>query len=329
MPVTKATYTAAATWTASQLAGIFRSAFIDAGLMTDWYDSFLSSGIENRILEVAYNGAKTYGKTYYWFLFSVTGMSFHVVTGWNASTHVPTGTQYLDYFSTTGSGAANVGFFSSSGTTNILTRYTSAVDSSFTWFVFSQGGSSGCFMIPPASHVPAAWIDLDKVAFTAFTQVAPSVSGRAAHLAFQNTGFVRRSYVIGAGLAGATSSLPGLNMGLCTYMFPGRGNDLSNYNGLWSATGNPIVLPLASSASNPAYAADSSPIFTGLPYSFYVPSKSLPSDFGIYGHFGANTMTRGDKIIVSTGTEEWDILSVTNTGSSPTGPSPCFLARVV
>ncbi len=56
MTVTKQTYTANATWTAVQLADMFRSAFIDAGLMADWYDSFLGSTYENRILRIHYIG---------------------------------------------------------------------------------------------------------------------------------------------------------------------------------------------------------------------------------------------------------------------------------
>ena len=50
MAVTKQTYTAAATWTAAQLATLFENAFINAGLMTAWYDSFLSGTVENLVL---------------------------------------------------------------------------------------------------------------------------------------------------------------------------------------------------------------------------------------------------------------------------------------
>jgi hypothetical protein len=168
---------------------------------------------------------------------------------------------------------------------------------------------------------------VDKVAFTAFTEVTPTVNSQTGLITFKHVAAVRRSFLIGAGLVGNTSTSSDREMGLATYMFLGRANN-NGLNfvdiGLFR-----IVLPLANSTSNPAYTADSSPIFTGLPYSFYVPSKSLPSDFGIYGHFGANTMTRGDRIIVSTGTEEWEILEVSNTSNSPTGVSPCFLARVV
>ena len=84
MACTKETYTAAATWTPAQLAQLFEDAFIDAGLMTAWYDSFADSGIENRVLEITYDGTKTFGKTYYWFMFSTSGVYLHVATGWSA-----------------------------------------------------------------------------------------------------------------------------------------------------------------------------------------------------------------------------------------------------
>ena len=43
MAVATEDYTATATWTAVQLADLFKDAFIDAGLMADWYDSFLNT----------------------------------------------------------------------------------------------------------------------------------------------------------------------------------------------------------------------------------------------------------------------------------------------
>lgn len=90
-----------------------------------------------------------------------------------------------------------------------------------------------------------------------------------------------------------------------------------------------IYLPVGVSAANPAYTSNYSPIFTGLPYNFYIASSPMPNDFGVYFHYANNTMARGDKIIVSAGSEEWEILSVANNGTQTTGASACFLARVV
>ncbi len=129
MAYTEETYTAAATWTTAQLADLFRDAFIDAGLMTAWYDSFANGGIENRVLEITYGGTNTHGKTYYWFMFSADGVRLHAATGWNAATDQPTGTQYLDFFATTTSDTVE------------LVRYTSGVDADQSWFVIKSSGS--------------------------------------------------------------------------------------------------------------------------------------------------------------------------------------------
>lgn len=101
MPVTKQTYTTPGTWTASQLANTFRSAFIDAGLMTEWFDSFANSGVENRIMELTYDAVATYGKTYLWLKFTTAGPHARMATGWDAVGHVPLGTVYEDYYNTT------------------------------------------------------------------------------------------------------------------------------------------------------------------------------------------------------------------------------------
>lgn len=139
MAVTKQTYTATPTWTAAQLATIYRSAFIDAGLMTDWHDSFLSGSVENRVLRVQYDASKTYGTTFYWFMFTTSGAFLHVATGWNTATDQPTGTQFLDFFATTTNATTNHWQFSgalSSTTAADLIRYSSGNQH---WFVSRQG----------------------------------------------------------------------------------------------------------------------------------------------------------------------------------------------
>ena len=46
MAVSKQAYTVSAPWLNFQLADQFRQAFIDAGLMTDWHDSFTTGSGE-------------------------------------------------------------------------------------------------------------------------------------------------------------------------------------------------------------------------------------------------------------------------------------------
>ncbi len=142
MTVVPQTYTATATWTATQLADIFKQAFIDAGLMTDWFDSFLNT-VENRVLRVINDGAKTYGTVYYWFMFTTGGVFVATTNTWNASTHVPTGTQYIDYYSTTTSAtsaAASATAAASSAT--LAASYTPAITAGVSGYFLTNNGTT-------------------------------------------------------------------------------------------------------------------------------------------------------------------------------------------
>jgi hypothetical protein len=335
MACTKQTYTATATWTASELAGLFEDAFIDAGLMTAWYDSFLSGTIENRVLEVTYDGTKTYGKTYYWFMFATTGVWLHVATGWNNSTNVPSGTQYLDFFSTTTNATTNHWQMFAAATTNTveLVRYTSGVDADQSWFTIKRsGGVDRTFTIVNGALTVQPWLDLDKGFFSGFYDVAPTTANaRLGQIAFQRGPTLRRDLLVGVGLNASTSaaeynsaSWP-TNRNILAYSVPGRStNGLSN-NYLTSSAS--IILPTALSSVNPAYTADSNPVFHGLPFNPYV-AESLPSDFGLTFHYASNAFNPGDTLVVTAGTEEWEVLdSVANTAE--TGATPIFLARMV
>ena len=329
MACTKQTYTAVATWTASQLANLFRDAFIDAGLMTGWYDSFLSGSIENRILEVTYDGSKTYGKTYYWFMFATTGVWLHVATGWNASTHVPTGTQYLDFFSTTTNATTNHWQMFAAATSNTveLVRYTSGVDADQSWFTIKRsGGVDRTFAILKGVTVQP-WLDLSKGFFNGFLHVAPLVSSNAGIVQLRRGPSLRREIAVGTYLIGTTNT--NIYIGTITtrdvlsYGAVGRGSNSGDSN--W-ASGS-IHLPTASATANPAYTTDSNPVFHSLPFHPYV-SESLPSDFGLSFHFATNAFDPGDTLVVTAGTEEWEVLAET-AGTAGTVATPLFLARMV
>jgi len=96
MAVTVNTQTVSATWTAANLRTGFENLFIANGEMTAWYDSFTVSGREYGVLEKTYD-AGTYGKTYYVFKFTTTEIYCMICGGWNAVSHVPTGTNGVDY----------------------------------------------------------------------------------------------------------------------------------------------------------------------------------------------------------------------------------------
>ncbi len=330
MAVTTATYTATATWTASQLADIFRSAFIDAGLMTEWHDSFLNT-IENRVLEVTYNGAKTYGKTYYWFQFTTGGVFFNLATGWNTGSDIPSGTQYLDFFSTTTNATTNHSQLVtlSSSTTVTIDRFTSG---SYSWFVLKNGSTFLTFHIVPGSATLASWVDLDKVFLNGFSVVTATVGGQASFIDFKQPHALRRMLGAAGSLRGVTAAGSYNNVtywNMITGRYIGLGNADNGIAQTYHSSIYPhpgIVVPYGFNNANTAYSTDSTPVLTGPSYNHWLTS-SLPSDFGIAFHYADNTMAILDTFTVSAGTEVWTIMQRVNSGTITTGASALFLAR--
>lgn len=346
MPVAKQVYTLPPTWTAAQLADTFRSAFIDAGLMTEWHDSFVNGGIENRVLRVVYDNTKSYGTTFYWFMFTTGGAFVDVAAAWNTTTKQPSGTALLDFSSNTTNSVNNHYriFTATASLTLELFRYTSAVNAGFSWFFIRNGSTSANFSILSAGTQVAPWIDLNKTLFHHFVRVIPFVSGWAAGLTFTIHNAIRRSFVLGTALNTYTGNF-GLggpfSFAVSAYSIMGRGalgnNDPGNNFGGNSganrvniATMASIVLPIGSNSANPAYTADYNPVFTGLPVSHYAVTPTIPSDFGIVPHYITNTMNPIDKFIVTAGVEEWEIIAVANNTIAGGGVANiAFAARIV
>jgi hypothetical protein len=86
------------------------------------------------------------------------------------------------------------------------------------------------------------------------------------------------------------------------------------------------MLPTAFTNTNPALAADYIPVFTGPTASPYM--APLPTDFGVAAYYASNAMTAQDTLVVTAGTEEWEMLSVANNTTTDSGRL-LFLARVV
>jgi hypothetical protein len=303
--------------------------------MTDWYDSFVSSGFENRILEVVYDATKAYGKTYYWFKFANNAsISLNIATGWNNVTHLPTGTQYLDYFDTNTS--ANNFFVSwgitggvTSGSTAQLTRYTSGFYPGTSWFVFNSNGSRRCFTIASAAENISSTINLNNGYLSGFHYTTLSVSGNMGTISWGIGPLLRREVSRGQALRGATdwqnyvgSIASERSLG---YAAVGRQDNGQGSN--WNIAQPFIFLPVGSSSANPAFTQNSNPVFHSIPYSPLV--APLPSDFGITFHYDTNSFGHGDTFVVSSGTEEWEVLDFAANGSPVTGASPLFLARMV
>jgi len=176
MAVSRQDYTVSAPWLNFNLADIFRNAFIDAGLMTGWFDSFTTGGgpggefMEHRIMQIVQVPGKRYGTVYHWFVFRPNGFTAYAYTHtWDPVAHQPTGTARLDFISTT-----YVDLEESSleythrrfgtnilSTTTTLTRYTSSIDGRFSMFLLKGGDSFFTFAFQPANSQPQAFIDLD------------------------------------------------------------------------------------------------------------------------------------------------------------------------
>jgi hypothetical protein len=349
MAVTKQTYSLSPTWTAAQHADLIRQVFIDAGLMTEWYDSFLSGSMENRILEVQYDPTKTYGRTYYWFIFTGGQMYLALATGWNSVTHVPTGTQYLDFYTTTTNAITNHRLIYSWSTTTTLSmfRYQSNINPSFSWFLIRNGSSSSNFHIPHSSvgQKIVTWIDLDKVFFHHFLICITRISNNYSSIEYRQHLMLRRSYHTGAAVLRGTTYNGYFNVGTDTTnygLYPvkkylGVGNVNQAATGNAPQAGNyddtrystPIYLPVGFNSLNPAFTTNSNPVFTGAQYSDYL-FDSLPDDFGISLHYANNNMALQDTLVVSSGVEEWELVWFSNNPNGGTeGCSPLFLARIV
>lgn len=332
MAVTKQTYTATATLTAASFFTQLRSAFIDAGLMTEWYDSFTNT-LENRVMEIT-NAAGTYGKTYYWFMVNSSGeLRYHVATGWNAGSDVPSGTQYLDYFSTTTSNPANHRLLVSFNfSTDVkITRYTSG---NVNFFVISQGAVHRCFTIVKGSGSFQSWVDFSKGFLNLFYEVNPVAVSRSGQVGFQRYCSLRRELGRGIALNGSTTSgdYTGTSSNYthgAEYAYRGLGNG----SNMWTANVDPIsergsgiVLPIGFSGTNGAYSTNSSPVFHSLPYSQWI-TTTMGSDFGITMLYTANTLGIYDTITVSAGTEVWEVMAFANSPVITTGATPVMLAR--
>jgi hypothetical protein len=334
MAVTKQTYTATPTWTASDAADLFEDAFIDANLMTAWHDSFANGSIEHRVLKVSYDGTKTYGDCYYWFVFTTTFIGVAIASGWNTETSVPTGTQYLDFFSTATNTTANhapILETANAATQLDLVRYTSAIDSNYSWFVVRNSAVPFPFLIAPASASIVPWIDLDKTLFHHFLRVDQRISSATAagtaHLSFYENYRLRRSYIAGYTLRGSTTFVRFLaDMYILTYSaFGNRNSSTSNYRSL--ANSSEILVPYGFNVTNSAFATDFTPVLKGCSFSPYL-TNALPLDLGVHFPFTTTTFSFGDKIIVDAGVEEWEVLDSANNTDADTA-SALLVARVV
>ena len=255
-----------------------------------------------------------------------------ICTGWNATTHVPVGTQYLDHLGTTTNNNSNHWTLLSGITTSVgvrLIRYTSGINPDESWFVLINGATQRMFTIANGNRTVQPWLDLGKGHYNGWAHSQCTTNGVRGLIDFITGPGTRREIVRGSGLIGSTTigdyTSTYLNQRNIGYMGIGKAN-ASNAN--FSQNMPYIALPMGWSAANPAYATDSAPVFRGVPWTLYH-QESPPADLGVTFHYATNTFLVEDTFVVSAGVEEWDILDFSANASPVTGASPLILARTV
>ena len=332
MAVTKQTYTLSPTWTASSLADTFRSAFIDAGLMTEWYDAFLSGSVENRILEVVNDATKTYGTVYYWFMFTTTEVRVHTALSWDATAHVPTGTQYQNYYSTTTNSISDhaplystltngTGSNLVASTSLTLTRYTSAINTSCTWFILRQSAFL-TFLVPFGAYTATSFVNQDITAFNGLINVNPWYTSLACSIRFNHRGAHTRRTYLGATATNNASFGPYFYTQVQLMQYGAIGNNNNSTDPNLEAQYS-IMLPTARTNTHTGLASDYTPVFTSIQCSPYLPV--LPAEFAMCAYYASTAVAIQDTFIVSAGVEEYEVLMRNVTSSI----AILFLARTV
>lgn len=348
MAVTAQSYTANPPYTATDFAGIVRSAFIDAGHMVDWFDSFTSGSVLNRVLEITYDGSKTYGKTYYWFQFLGADMFMHASTGWNTTSDIPAGvggvgTQRLDWISTSTNTTANHMRFAAFNANQALTikRYTVGT---FTIFLFVNGTTTYTLLLDRTAPL-SGWVDLNREIYVGAMWARTRTSGSTAMANFQSypvrlrrsyLGKMMRSFTLSDAEYGVSNTAAApwevwtANSAdlLSNYIYGAPGND-SNSTANYNFGRQVILLPNGFNNVNPAFTTDEKPPFDQLVLSPYSALALPAGEFTIYPVYDNNTLQVGAVFKVVPGVEEYEILSCANSNLINDRPSMVIGARIV
>ena len=329
MAVTKQAYASAtAPWAATSVCNDLRDAFIGAGLMSAWFDSFSSGGREHRVLEIAYDNSKTYGKTYYWFTVSTTGIWVRTSTGWNTGSDIPSGpgvagTQFVDWYDTNTSslnGAAQMITLLSAVSFSV-TRYTASGRS---FFVLRTGTIFCTFTVDPASTTFRSFYDLN-LGYHSGVYLVEILDIRGVR--FRQMHRNRRDLLVGSSINSDTDqSYYYLGIVVNQYPIPNTG---TTGNGFTSPDAG-FLLPGWTATANPSAGTNFNPVFNAIRLTS-IHAADMPTDFGIASIKVSNTLAIQDNATVTAGSEEYEILNFSNRGFINTGltSNPVFLARTI
>jgi hypothetical protein len=344
MAVTKQTYSISSGFTNTDVATALRSALIDAGLMTEWYDSFtISGGTICRVLQIIHDPTKTYGTCFYYFIIANSGITVALATnGWDATTpapiNIPTGTQYLDWHTLPAdsglSQSTGTILFTYSTTSNLaLDRFTSGSDTKQSWFVFRQTSTvtrSRPFTFLHKDMALHSWIDLSKGCISGLTRLTAHTPNRAGVVNFQIDENLRRCLCIGSALRGVTNGFSYHGQQYNAYSYFGAGSEAFGTNfPAWKENNCAATpLPVGRNSANPAYTSDHVPVCSNIPWNLWTPT-GLADDFGIYMRYDANDIALGDRFVAQATVNEWEVLDFANNAVLNDGASASFLARTI
>ena len=329
MAVTKQAYaSASAPWAATSVCDDLKDAFIGAGLMSAWFDSFSSGGREHRVLEITYNGSKAYGKTYYWFTVSTVGIWVRTSTGWNTGSDIPSGpgvagTQFVDWYDTNTSslnGAAQMITLLSSISFSV-TRYTASGRS---FFVLRTGTTFCTFTIDPASTTFRSFYDLG-LGYHSGIYLVEIPSNRTVQ--FKQMHRNRRDLLLGSSINDDTQEyIYGIGRVINQYSIPNTGTTGNGF----TFPDEGFLLPGWTTTANPSAGTNFNPVFNTIRLTS-IHAADMPTDFGIASIKVSNTLAIQDNATVTAGSEEYEILNFANRGFINTGltSNPDFLARTI
>jgi hypothetical protein len=328
MAVDKQAYAAIAPWTVTTVCDLFEEAFIDAGLMTAWYDSFTADGREHRVLEVTYDVTKAYGKTYYWFTINGVGVWMRTAPVWDALNHQPDGLQYVDWRvqNMTDMGEAPLLLTISNSISCSLTRYTSG---SRTFFVFRSGFTHNNFTIDPSDTTFRSFYNLDYGYHSGLWNVAPS----GTRILFYSLYRTRRDLFLGGQMNAGSNGYGSAAVMNIFALAPTYGN-YTWYNSGWTPPQEGYILPSWNTFSSPSIPPSGlNPVYTGMVPNSVVTSP-LPDDFGMSMIKNSNLLAIQDNATVTPGVEEYEILHFVNgnvayQSSNGITSNPVFLARTI
>ena len=335
MAYTRTEYTLTSGFSDADVLAKLGEVFAGMGLMTSptaWFDSFTdTSGSEVRIMEMAYTGnSGAYNKVYHAFFMGGTspGLWYTTYYAWDVTTHQSGGLNNLDqvgsykYPDSTSFWSsyyvcltllANVSDYSiityEDGANASIVRFTNSGESRLFYFVptgsLLRGSPDYCFYAP----APFATLKIDGFDYYSGAMMAidRSITG---HSTPGTSNKYQLSPSYGSHYSGGSLSTAQLG---------------SSMN-ITSLTGIPSVNVTTSRSRVPFYTiARNPPVMPG----YY--DTTFGSNFGVVSAANNNVFFPdfGDKLIVSAGVEEYEVLSVEPTATSYISNWSALLARTV